>query len=204
MERMRTKVKPNNMNNIILSYRIESSEKTTKISAIEGELTHGIKKDKEGNEVLTEPKTISQAVNFLLTLLRTIDVSQFKGKFILKVNGIKVSEKMLKAKPWEWNSLFPKEAAVICATLAAMDSSLTQQWGKECNIYGNENAVFDEADISAMSVEVIKKANFLTTLRKTDAVSRVWSEKELQLQDSYKELRKLENKAKKEAKALKA
>lgn len=185
------------MNKIELTYRIECTDSTMKISPINGLMTHGVKIDKEGKEVIVEPKSLAQAVNFLLSLLRTIDISQFKGKIALRINGIKVSEKMLKCKVYEWDMFFPKEAAVICATLAAMDQSLTQQWGKECNLHGNQNAVFDAEDISALSVELVKKATFLTNLRKRDAVQRVWSDKELKLLETYKDIRKKEAAAKK-------
>lgn len=189
------------MTKIVLKYRIECTDASVKVSAIEGELTHGVKIDKEGNPVMVEPKSLGQAVNFLLSYLRSVDLSQFKGKIAFRINGFKVSEKMLKCKPWEWDSFFPKEATVICATLSAMDSSLTQQWGKECNLYGDKTTKLDDADISALSIEMIKKATFLTNLRKRDSVQRVWSDKELQLMESYKEIRKLENKAKKALKA---
>lgn len=186
---------------IVLNYRIESTDASVKVSAIEGELTHGVKIDKEGNPVMVEPKSLGQAVNMLLSYLRSMDLSQFKGKIAFRINGFKVSEKMLKCKAYEWDSLFPKEATVICATIAAMDSTLTQQWGKECNIYGDKTTKLDDADISSLSVEMVKKATFLTNLRKRDSVQRVWSDKELALEASYKELRKLENKA---TKALRA
>lgn len=184
---------------IVLNYRIESTDSKVKISPVEGELTHGFKIDKKtGEETIVEPKSLAQAVNFLMTALRAIVIDggldQFKRKYILKVNGYKVSDKLLKCVVWDYDKLFPTETAMICATLAALDESLTQQWGRECNLYGDPKDKLDKEDISDLSSQMVKKVQVFSKIRENLNKKKVWNENETKLALAYREMQKAERK----------